>query len=64
MFQVTPEETDILRSQFATSNQNPEKRGGRQQFKDVYNAIRALMTPPTPRKRPIGFTADISGEVA
>ena len=34
------------------------------QFKEVYDAIRALMTPPTPRKRPIGFTADISAEVA
>ena len=35
-----------------------------QQFKGVYDAIRALMNPPMPRKRPIGFTADISAEVA
>jgi hypothetical protein len=35
-----------------------------QQFKEVYDAIHALMTPPTPRKRPIGFTADIGAEVA
>jgi hypothetical protein len=32
------------------------------QFKEVYAAIRALMTPPTPRKRPIGFTADLGAE--
>ena len=34
------------------------------QFKEVYEAIRVLMTPPTPRRRSIGFTADISAEVA
>ena len=33
-----------------------------QQFKDVYHAIRALMNPPVPPKRPIGFTADLSAE--
>ena len=131
MFQLTPEEAETLRSHFATSNENREKRGGRRylpyvftehgaimaatilnsqlavemsvyvvrafvklrelvssngelaqklaelerslaaldkrtqhQFKEVYDAIRALMTPPIPRKRPIGFTADISAEVA
>ena len=35
--------------------------GTRQQFEEVYRAIRALMTPPVPKSRPIGFTADISG---
>jgi hypothetical protein len=29
------------------------------QFKEVYQAIRALMTTPTPKRRPIGFTADL-----
>jgi hypothetical protein len=29
------------------------------QFKEVYEAIRALMTPPEPRRRRIGFTADL-----
>jgi GrpB-like predicted nucleotidyltransferase (UPF0157 family) len=31
----------------------------RQQFKDVYEAIRALMIPPASRRRGIGFTADL-----
>ncbi|MGH8138898.1 MAG: ORF6N domain-containing protein [Steroidobacteraceae bacterium] len=29
------------------------------QFRQVYEAIRALMNPPTPRRRSIGFTADL-----
>jgi hypothetical protein len=29
------------------------------QFNDVYEAIRALMIPPPPRPRGIGFTADL-----
>jgi hypothetical protein len=29
------------------------------QFKDVYEAIRALMSVPAPKRRPIGFTADL-----
>jgi len=35
--------------------------GTRKQFEEVYRAIRALMTTPTPKSRPIGFTADLSG---
>jgi hypothetical protein len=31
----------------------------RRQFEEVYRAIRALMTPPVPKSRPIGFTADV-----
>ncbi len=31
----------------------------RKQFEEVYLAIRALMAPPAPKTRPIGFTADI-----
>lgn len=34
----------------------------RRQFEDVYAAIRALTTQPTPKSRPIGFTADITKE--
>ncbi|TLZ24111.1 MAG: ORF6N domain-containing protein [Gammaproteobacteria bacterium] len=30
----------------------------RRQFKGVYEAIRALMNPPQPKRRSIGFTAD------
>lgn len=33
----------------------------RKQFEEVYLAIRALMAPPAPKSRPIGFTADLSG---
>jgi hypothetical protein len=33
--------------------------GTRKQFEEVYRAIRALMTPPVSRSRPIGFTADL-----
>ena len=33
--------------------------GTRKQFEEVYRAIRALMTPPAPKSRPIGFTADL-----
>lgn len=31
----------------------------RRQFEEVYRAIRALMAPPEPKTRPIGFTADL-----
>lgn len=31
----------------------------RRQFEEVYAAIRALMAPPAPKPRPIGFTADL-----
>lgn len=31
----------------------------RRQFEEVYLAIRALMTPPAVKSRPIGFTADV-----
>lgn len=31
----------------------------RQQFEEVYLAIRALMAPPAVKSRPIGFTADV-----
>ena len=31
----------------------------RRQFKEVYEAIRALMNPPPPNRRSIGFTADL-----
>ena len=34
----------------------------RKQFEEVYAAIRALMTPPTLKSRPIGFTADLDKE--
>jgi ORF6N domain len=30
------------------------------QFREVYEAIRALMSTPTPKRRDIGFTADLS----
>lgn len=29
------------------------------QFKEVYEAIRALMSAPAPKRRGIGFTADL-----
>ena len=31
----------------------------RKQFEEIYRAIRALMTPPAAKTRPIGFTADL-----
>jgi hypothetical protein len=31
----------------------------RRQFEEVYRAIRALMAPPVPKSRPIGFTVDL-----
>ena len=31
----------------------------RRQFEEVYATIRALMTPPASKSRPIGFTADL-----
>lgn len=31
----------------------------RRQFEEVYSAIRALMAPPVPKARQIGFTADL-----
>jgi hypothetical protein len=32
------------------------------QFSAVFDAIRQLMSPPSPTKRPIGFTADLEGK--
>ena len=32
------------------------------QFKAVYEAIRALMNAPVPKRRGIGFTADLDGK--
>jgi hypothetical protein len=32
------------------------------QFKAVYEAIRALMSAPAPKRRGIGFTADLDGK--
>jgi hypothetical protein len=34
----------------------------RQQFSEIYDAIRALTNQPPPRRRGIGFTADLSGK--
>lgn len=34
----------------------------RRQFEEIYTAIRALMTPPASRSRPIGFTADLDDD--
>jgi hypothetical protein len=59
MFRLTAEEFDNLRSQFATSSW-----GGRRYPPLVFTehgAIRALMAQPPTAKRPIGFTADLSG---
>ncbi|WP_310646332.1 ORF6N domain-containing protein [Limnohabitans sp.] len=33
----------------------------RAQLRQVIDTLRQLMTPPTPPKRPIGFTADVNG---
>lgn len=33
--------------------------GTQKQFAEVYRAIQALMTPATPKSRPIGFTANV-----
>jgi hypothetical protein len=54
MFQLTKQEYAHLRSQTVTSSW-----GGRRHlpFKVVFDAIRELMTPPSPHtKRSIGFT--------
>jgi hypothetical protein len=34
----------------------------REQFEEVYRAIRALMAPPAPKSRPIGFAVDLDGD--
>lgn len=36
--------------------------GTKNQFEEVYRAIRALMAPAVSKSRPIGFTADIDKE--
>lgn len=36
--------------------------GTKKQFAEVYQAIRALMTPPASKSRPIGFTADLDDD--
>ena len=36
-------------------NQDTFSRNTRSQFKQVFEALRELMTPPDPPKRPIGF---------
>ena len=60
VFQLNPQECGRLRSQFATLRSLAAldaKTQGR--FNDVYEAIRALMIPPPPRRRGIGFTANL-----
>jgi hypothetical protein len=42
--------TEALATSHDTLNRNT-----RAQFKQVFDALRALMTPPDPPKRPIGF---------
>ncbi len=44
------EKTDLLSMQHDTFSRNT-----RNQFKQVFDALRELMTPPDPPKRPIGF---------
>jgi hypothetical protein len=44
------EKTDLLSMQHDTFSSNT-----RNQLKQVFDALRALMTPPNPPKRPIGF---------
>jgi hypothetical protein len=36
-------------------NHDTFSRNARAQFKQVFDALRELMTPPDPPKRPIGF---------
>ena len=65
MFQLSPQEWNSWRSQTVISNVAGPGRGGRPhatfsrntraQLKQVFDAIRELMTPPDPPKRPIGF---------
>ena len=62
MFQVAAEEWAALRSQFATLDAAGGGRGHdtfsrntRNQLRQVFYALRELMTPPDPPKRPIGF---------
>jgi hypothetical protein len=44
------DKTEALAQQHDTLNHNT-----RAQFKQVFDALRSLMTPPDPPKRPIGF---------
>lgn len=44
------QKTDVLASKHDSFSRNT-----RVQLKQVFNALRELMTPPTPPKRPIGF---------
>ena len=53
MFCLSPPEHAALKSQIAMSK--PGRRGRRK----VYEAIRALMDTPAPKRRGIGFTADL-----
>jgi hypothetical protein len=49
MFQLSHAEFAILRSQIVASKKYDA------QFKQVFEAIRQLMAPPEPKRRPIGF---------
>ena len=73
MFQLTAAETLALRSQIATSKQTAVGRGGRRTrayaftehgalMAAILSAIRSLMKHPTPKRRGIGFTAEINGD--
>ena len=48
------EQTGLLSMQHDTFSRNT-----RNQLKQVFDALRELMTPPPARSRPIGFTADV-----
>jgi hypothetical protein len=76
LFELTTEEFTNLKSHFATSSWGGRRKLARlerslialdlktqRQFKEVYDAIRALMSEPPPKQRPIGFTADLEQKV-
>ncbi len=65
MFRLTRAETEELnRSQFVTGPQkHRDPRFPPYAFTEhgaILSAIRQLMHPPAPKRRPIGFTADLS----
>ena len=67
IFELTAKEFTDLKSQSATSSWGGRRnlslamqhdsfsRNTRAQLKQVFDALRELMTPPDPPKRPIGF---------
>ena len=58
-FQLSDAEASLLRSQFATLESGRGRHSKYRQWAFTEHGARELMKPPEPKRRGIGFTADV-----